>query len=329
MGARRGKPPASPRPRLGAPAVLVERDLRGRPMPVLGMHAVEDAVELRGPARVRRRLRVGACIRPTRLDDLARGRSTTPTTAVTSAHGGGRDPGVRGRGAHRRPGRRRGGGSDGRRRDAPGASVIVAAGSTPFIPPIHGVDEVPYWTSRDATSTRELPSSLVILGGGVVGVELAQVFVRFGVASRWSRAATGSCSREHPLTSKHVADQLVEEGLRAPPGVVGQRGPGRRRGADRARSRTVRPSRAPSCSWRSGGDPRTSARWASRRPAPRWTTAGRPRPTIRCGSPTDSSSPETWRAACSSRTSPTTKAASPPGRRRAVRTGRTSASCRR
>ncbi|MGZ4137219.1 MAG: FAD-dependent oxidoreductase, partial [Actinomycetota bacterium] len=60
-------------------------------------------------------------------------------------------------------------------------NIVVAAGSTPFVPPIPGLDQVSFWTSRDATSTRDLPSSLVILGGGVVGVEMAQVFIRFGV----------------------------------------------------------------------------------------------------------------------------------------------------
>lgn len=102
-------------------------------------------------------------------------------------------------------------------------NVIVAAGSSPFVPPIPGVDEVPYWTSRDATSTRELPSSLVILGGGVVGVEMAQVFVRFGVRVTLVEGGDRILSRDHPLTSKAVADQLVEEGLDLHTGVFAQR----------------------------------------------------------------------------------------------------------
>ena len=92
-------------------------------------------------------------------------------------------------------------------------SIIVAAGSTPFIPAIDGIDTTPHWTSADATSTRELPSSLVILGGGVVGVELAQVFLRFGVAVTMVEGGDRILAREHPLTSKHIADQLLEEGL--------------------------------------------------------------------------------------------------------------------
>jgi dihydrolipoamide dehydrogenase len=103
------------------------------------------------------------------------------------------------------------------------ASVIVAAGSSPFVPPIPGMDEVPYWTSREATSARELPSSLVILGGGVVGVEMAQVFVRFGVRVTLVEGGERILSRDHPLTSAAVADQLVEEGLDLRTGVPAQR----------------------------------------------------------------------------------------------------------
>jgi pyruvate/2-oxoglutarate dehydrogenase complex dihydrolipoamide dehydrogenase (E3) component len=102
-------------------------------------------------------------------------------------------------------------------------SVIVAAGSSPFVPPIPGVDEVPYWTSREATSARELPSSLVILGGGVVGVEMAQVFVRFGVRVTLVEGGDRILSRDHPLTSAAVADQLVEEGLDLRTGVTALR----------------------------------------------------------------------------------------------------------
>ncbi len=98
-------------------------------------------------------------------------------------------------------------------------SIIVAAGSTPFIPPIEGIDATPYWISPDATSTRDLPSSLVILGGGVVGVELAQVFLRFGVRVSMVEGGERILAREHPLTSKHVSDQLVEEGLDLHTGV--------------------------------------------------------------------------------------------------------------
>src|ERR1700674_679899 len=60
-------------------------------------------------------------------------------------------------------------------------AVVIATGTSPAVPPIPGLDRVKYWTNRDAVKVEQLPESLVILGGGAVGVELSQVFARFGV----------------------------------------------------------------------------------------------------------------------------------------------------
>ena len=59
-------------------------------------------------------------------------------------------------------------------------AVVVANGGTAAIPPIPGLDTVEYWTNRQATLPRERPETLAVLGGGAVGVELAQAFARFG-----------------------------------------------------------------------------------------------------------------------------------------------------
>src|SRR4051794_21601930 len=60
-------------------------------------------------------------------------------------------------------------------------AVFVAGGSLPAMPPIPGLDQVDgSWTNREATTTREIPERLVIMGGGVVGVELAQAFQTLG-----------------------------------------------------------------------------------------------------------------------------------------------------
>ncbi|MDD7963907.1 dihydrolipoyl dehydrogenase family protein [Actinomycetospora lemnae] len=58
--------------------------------------------------------------------------------------------------------------------------VVVATGSTPARPPIDGLDTVNAWTNQEATQVKEIPASLLILGGGVVGVEMATVFRRLG-----------------------------------------------------------------------------------------------------------------------------------------------------
>src|SRR5436309_13946982 len=59
-------------------------------------------------------------------------------------------------------------------------AVVIATGTSPAIPPIPGLGEVKYWTNRDAVKVEHLPASLVILGGGAIGLELCQVFARFG-----------------------------------------------------------------------------------------------------------------------------------------------------
>jgi dihydrolipoamide dehydrogenase len=100
-----------------------------------------------------------------------------------------------------------------------GRNLVVSTGSVPVIPPVDGLEEAGYWTSREATSTRQLPTSIVIMGGGPVGVEMAQVFVRFGVMTTLVEGNERILARDHPLTSEAVADQLQIEGLDVRTGV--------------------------------------------------------------------------------------------------------------
>ena len=60
-------------------------------------------------------------------------------------------------------------------------NLLLCTGSETFIPPIAGVDTVPYWTHRDALDNKELPQSLAIIGGGVIGMEFASFFNSLGV----------------------------------------------------------------------------------------------------------------------------------------------------
>lgn len=69
-------------------------------------------------------------------------------------------------------------------------NLLLCTGSETFIPPIPGVDTVPYWTHRDALDNKELPKSLAIIGGGVIGMEFASFFNSLGVESLSSRCWT-------------------------------------------------------------------------------------------------------------------------------------------
>lgn len=60
-------------------------------------------------------------------------------------------------------------------------NLILCTGSETFIPPIQGLQDVSYWTHRDALDNKELPASLVIVGGGVIGMEFASFFNSLGV----------------------------------------------------------------------------------------------------------------------------------------------------
>jgi pyruvate/2-oxoglutarate dehydrogenase complex dihydrolipoamide dehydrogenase (E3) component len=61
-------------------------------------------------------------------------------------------------------------------------NLVVASGSSPAVPPIPGIEDVEVWTNREAVWAGEIPEHLVVLGGGPVGVELAQFFRRMGSA---------------------------------------------------------------------------------------------------------------------------------------------------
>ena len=67
-------------------------------------------------------------------------------------------------------------------------AVVVATGSGPVVPPIPGLEDARPWTNREATTAKAVPESLVILGGGVVGVELAQAWASLGSRVGCSKA---------------------------------------------------------------------------------------------------------------------------------------------
>jgi len=102
---------------------------------------------------------------------------------------------------------------DGVRHRIRGRDVFVATGSRSRVPPIPGLDAIPTWTNREATLARELPRSLLVLGGGPTGCELAQVFVRFGVPTTIVQSGARLAPTDHPRNSAVVAAALTRDGV--------------------------------------------------------------------------------------------------------------------
>ena len=92
-------------------------------------------------------------------------------------------------------------------------AVVLGTGTEPSIPPIPGLADVPYWTNRDAIEAKDLPTTLTVLGGGAVGVELAQVFARFGVAVTVVEAMPRLLPPEEPEASALLAEILPRDGI--------------------------------------------------------------------------------------------------------------------
>ncbi len=92
-------------------------------------------------------------------------------------------------------------------------AVVIATGSGPTMPPIPGLAESRPWGNREATTANEPPDSLVILGGGVVGVELAQAWASLGTKVVVLEGAPRVIVREEPFASAEVEAALREAGV--------------------------------------------------------------------------------------------------------------------
>ena len=97
--------------------------------------------------------------------------------------------------------------------------VVVAVGSVSKVPPLDGLADVPFWTNRDATLARDLPRSLVVLGGGPTGCELAQVYARFGVPTTVVQSGPRLAPTDHPRNSEAIAAALAASGVTVRLGV--------------------------------------------------------------------------------------------------------------
>ena len=93
-------------------------------------------------------------------------------------------------------------------------NLVVATGSTPAVPPVEGLSELDYWTNRDAVWTDHVPASLVVLGGGPVGVELAQFFQRMGSDVTLLESNAHLLARVDPEAGELLKERLEGDGMR-------------------------------------------------------------------------------------------------------------------
>jgi pyruvate/2-oxoglutarate dehydrogenase complex dihydrolipoamide dehydrogenase (E3) component len=92
-------------------------------------------------------------------------------------------------------------------------AVVIANGGTASIPPIEGLSKVDFWTNRQAAVPRELPERLVVLGGGAIGVELAQAFARLGSKVIVVEAGPRVLPMEEPEAAAALQPHLKADGI--------------------------------------------------------------------------------------------------------------------
>lgn len=103
---------------------------------------------------------------------------------------------------------------DGAKQTLTTRSIVIAAGATPFVPPIPGLKEVGYLTSDTVWQLTSLPRRLVVLGGGPIGCELSQAFARLGSEVTQVEMAARIMSREDEDAADLVAASLCADGVR-------------------------------------------------------------------------------------------------------------------
>jgi pyruvate/2-oxoglutarate dehydrogenase complex dihydrolipoamide dehydrogenase (E3) component len=100
--------------------------------------------------------------------------------------------------------------------------VVLDPGTAPAIPPISGLADTPYWTNREVIESEEVPHSLIVLGGGAIGSELAQVFARFGANVTVVEALAQLLPLEEPESGSLLAAVFKQEDIAVRTGVAAQ-----------------------------------------------------------------------------------------------------------
>jgi len=92
--------------------------------------------------------------------------------------------------------------------------VVLNPGTDPAVPPIEGLADTPYWTNRDVVRLTELPGSMLVIGGGAIGVELAQALHAFGVEVTILEMAPRLLPPEEPEAAAALEKALSAAGIR-------------------------------------------------------------------------------------------------------------------
>jgi pyruvate/2-oxoglutarate dehydrogenase complex dihydrolipoamide dehydrogenase (E3) component len=99
-------------------------------------------------------------------------------------------------------------------------AVVVATGSTPAVPSIEGLAGTPYWTNHEFMESPDLPASMVVLGGGAIGCEIAQAVARFGVTVTIVEYADRLLALEEPEAGALLGEVFAAEGIDVRTGVA-------------------------------------------------------------------------------------------------------------
>lgn len=92
-------------------------------------------------------------------------------------------------------------------------AVVIGTGTSAAIPPIPGLDQIEYWANREFIETERLPASLLIMGGGAIGLELAQAAARFGTRVTVVEALDRILALEEPQASALIQTVFEREGI--------------------------------------------------------------------------------------------------------------------
>jgi pyruvate/2-oxoglutarate dehydrogenase complex dihydrolipoamide dehydrogenase (E3) component len=110
--------------------------------------------------------------------------------------------------------------------------IVIATGSDAALPPVEGLDTVPVWTNREATTLTEIPRRVVMLGGSAVGTELGVFLHRFGAHVTIVERSATLLSREEPRVGELLAERMHADGIDVRTGATATTA--RRDGADTA-----------------------------------------------------------------------------------------------